>query len=217
MAVPTGDAPTLGQNRDTAATLKEQAKQATHEVVETAQQKGGELFAQTKEQVRTQLGSTKEQVISQVETHKAQAADTLQSVGQALRNTGDSLKSEGQSNIASYAETFANELDGLTSYVRDRDLERIAADAEDFARRRPALFLGAAFLLGVGLARFFKSSAPTQTAGSDLRRFSDDGPGYASGGLPAPADPASESGADDGSGLPLYSEHTPGGRAGDDT
>ena len=46
----------------------------------------------------------------------------------------------------------------MTGYLRERDLEGLLEDVEQFARRRPEVFLAGTFLAGLLLARFLKSS-----------------------------------------------------------
>jgi hypothetical protein len=43
--------------------------------------------------------------------------------------------------------------------IRQRGVGEMLDDVHAFARRRPALFIGGAFLVGIGIARFLKSSA----------------------------------------------------------
>jgi hypothetical protein len=57
----------------------------------------------------------------------------------------------------------------ISSYLRDRNVDDMLADAEDFARRQPELFLGGAFALGMLAARFFKSSSRPQEQGTLVR------------------------------------------------
>jgi hypothetical protein len=42
--------------------------------------------------------------------------------------------------------------------LQERDIDQIAFEVQDMARRQPAMFLGGAFLLGFMAARFLKSS-----------------------------------------------------------
>jgi hypothetical protein len=46
----------------------------------------------------------------------------------------------------------------LSATLRDRDVRELVQDAQQFARRQPAIFVGAAFAAGVLAARFMKSS-----------------------------------------------------------
>jgi hypothetical protein len=43
--------------------------------------------------------------------------------------------------------------------IRQRGVADMMDDLNQFARRRPALFIGGAFLVGIGIARFLKSTA----------------------------------------------------------
>ena len=47
--------------------------------------------------------------------------------------------------------------------LREQDLEQLMNTTAQFARRQPALFLGAAFALGFAATRFIKSSAPSSS------------------------------------------------------
>ena len=52
----------------------------------------------------------------------------------------------------------ADQVDRVSQYLRDRDLNTFVRDAETFARRHPDVFLGGTFIAGLILARFFKAS-----------------------------------------------------------
>jgi hypothetical protein len=60
--------------------------------------------------------------------------------------------------VAQYVEQAADRIEQFSSRLRDRDLGDLMRDADRFARRQPAVFIGAAFMVGVLAARFFKSS-----------------------------------------------------------
>jgi hypothetical protein len=63
--------------------------------------------------------------------------------------------------VARYVDQVADSIDGFSTYLRHTDVGTIVDDAQDFARRQPALFLGGAFLVGTIAARFLKSSRPS--------------------------------------------------------
>ena len=50
-------------------------------------------------------------------------------------------------------------MERFSNYLSEKDSEELINEVEDFARNRPAVFLGAAFLVGAAAARFLKSSA----------------------------------------------------------
>jgi len=74
------------------------------------------------------------------------------SVGQHLRK-GD------QAFVADYVDQAAGQIERFAGYLENRSVDELMYDAERFARRQPAMFLGGAFVLGVLAARFLKSSA----------------------------------------------------------
>jgi hypothetical protein len=61
--------------------------------------------------------------------------------------------------MGEYAEKFAQQIDRFSTTLRERSVEDLMYEAENFARREPQLFLGGAVVLGLLAARFFKSSA----------------------------------------------------------
>jgi len=84
-----------------------------------------------------------------------------------LREAGRKLNEGEQSgDFGRYADRAAEQLERLSSYLKDHDLRGFVRDTETFARRRPDLFLGGTFLAGLALARFLKSSAPERPGGS---------------------------------------------------
>ena len=83
----------------------------------------------------------------------------MEGVANALRQTGEQLHEQDQGSVGRYAEQAAEQAERFSGYLRDRDANQLLNDVEDFARERPAIFLGGAFLLGAAAARFLKSSA----------------------------------------------------------
>ncbi|HEX7071536.1 MAG TPA: hypothetical protein VF190_12050 [Rhodothermales bacterium] len=91
-------------------------------------------------------------------SQKQRATGQLESISSALRQTSGSLRSNQQETIADYVERAASQIDRLSDYVRTRSVGELFDEAQDFARREPALFLGGAFLLGIAGSRFLKAS-----------------------------------------------------------
>ena len=52
----------------------------------------------------------------------------------------------------------ANRLEQLSKYIREKDPKQLLGDVQNFGRRRPALLVGGAFLLGFAGARLIKSA-----------------------------------------------------------
>jgi hypothetical protein len=123
--------------------LIQHAKHATGEIVNQVQQQAG----------------------SQIERQKESAANDLSQVVNAVRRFGETLATEEGGPIARYAAEYgdkaAQKLEQLTNYIREQDPKRLLDDVQNFGRRRPALMIGGAFLLGLAGARLIKSSMDT--------------------------------------------------------
>lgn len=125
-----------GQGQD----LLQQAKQTTGEIMNQVQQRAG----------------------SQISQQKESAASDLTTVVNAVRKFGESLSGEANGPIARYAAQYgdkaAQNLERLTTYIREQDPKQLLNDVQNFGRRRPAWLLGGAFILGFAGARLIRSS-----------------------------------------------------------
>jgi hypothetical protein len=115
-----------------------------------------DFAGQAKEQTRRVAVQTRDQVQGLVTQQKDRVASRLGSLAGTLREAGD------EAGIGRYAGRAADQVDRLSVYLQDRDLREVVRDAESFARRRPAVFLGGTFLAGLLLARFLKASGGRQ-------------------------------------------------------
>jgi len=94
----------------------------------------------------------------QLNTQKSRATDGIGSVAQAIRQSTQQLRDQKHETIAGYVEQAADQLDKFSKQLRDKDVTEMLSDAQRFARRQPAMFVGAAFAVGLLGARFLKSS-----------------------------------------------------------
>lgn len=101
------------------------------------------------------------QVTSTVNVQKDRAAAGLGGVADAIRHAGDELRARNEG-LAGYIDRASDQLRQLADQIREKGAEDIAADVAEFGRRRPAIFIGGAFIIGLGLARFLKSTAPRE-------------------------------------------------------
>lgn len=139
----------------------------------------GRKATQGAKQVATQAQS---QAQSKLERGKADAAITLSSVATSLLNSGMQLRDEQQAMAGEYVERAARQIERAAHFVQTADLREVVDQVEDFARRRPAVFIGSAFAAGLLAARFLKSSR------NEPRRFADNTPdtSYMDREVPAP-------------------------------
>ena len=83
------------------------------------------------------------------------------------------LRTENET-IARYVDQASDQLRRFADQIRQKGVGDMLDDINGFARRRPALFIGGAFLVGLGIARFLKSSAERDLYESDTTSgFSD--------------------------------------------
>ena len=104
------------------------------------------------------MDKVKQQASTRVSEQKARAAEGLGSVAAAIRQASEHMRTENQT-LAAYADKAVDQMQLFADRIRDKDPAEMMRDLEQFARRNPTAFVGGAFLLGLGLARFLKSSA----------------------------------------------------------
>lgn len=104
------------------------------------------------------LGGIQQRVTSRVDEQKNRAADGLGGIADVFRNASNELRNENET-IASYVDMASDQMRRFADQIRDKGVGDMLDDVHAFARRRPALFIGGAFLVGLGIARFLKASA----------------------------------------------------------
>lgn len=103
------------------------------------------------------MDQVKQQASTRVNEQKARAAEGLGSVASAIRQASEQLRSENKT-LAEYSDKAVDQIQLFADRIRDKEPAEMLRDLERFARRNPAAFVGSAFLLGLGLARFLKST-----------------------------------------------------------
>jgi hypothetical protein len=119
-----------------------------------------EAAEKVSEEARSLLGQASNQAKSTVLEQKNQAAGQLHGLAQVLRQTGKQLRQQEQVTFAGYSNQVADQVERVSGYLQERDVDQLIGDTKDFARRQPELFIGGAFMLGLLAARFMKSSSP---------------------------------------------------------
>ncbi|MFN6962412.1 MAG: hypothetical protein ACK4S4_01470 [Pyrinomonadaceae bacterium] len=152
-------------------------------VVDTAKETAGQAY-----EVLTDKAATT------IDEKKTTLATGLTSVADSLKQVGDSLGTNagGENQLARFAAEYgraaADRVERLGRYFETHDTRQMVRDVESFARRNPAVFIGAAFGLGLLAARFLKSSKPDGGMNSSTVSSGFDSPsGGALGGAAAGA------------------------------
>jgi hypothetical protein len=117
------------------------------------------------EQVKGAVSGQLEQAKQRAESAKGQAAERVRRVALELRHVGETLQTDDEF-AARLAQRASGTIDRVAGYISSADVRQLRSDAENFARTRPAVFFGGAFLLGLAAGRFFKSSGGQSNGGS---------------------------------------------------
>ena len=128
------------------------------------------------------LDGMKQKVTSRVDEQKNRAADGLGGIADVIRTASNELRGENEA-LASYVDMASDQMRRFADQIRERGVADMMDDVGQFARRRPALFIGGAFLVGLGIARFLKSSA--ERGERDYPGFSNVDPMTAGTGSPS--------------------------------
>jgi len=154
---------TAAQNTST-NTQNTSASQGAAGVQKPGGQQGGEqdLLQHAKEAGGQIVNQVQQRAGSQINRQKESAAAELSEVANTVRRIRETLGGEENGTIAQYAAQYtdkaANSIERLSNYIREQDPKQLLNDVQNFGRRRPALLLGGAFLLGFAGARLIKSS-----------------------------------------------------------
>jgi hypothetical protein len=152
-------------SRATATTTQNEAQGGGLGVGQPGAQSGS-VVEQTKEKAQELAGQVQQKATQRVESGltrgKVQAAETLNTVAQSLIISGQQLRERKQEGIGRFVDQTADRVQRVSNYLQNTDVSEMVDRTEGFARRRPALFLGGAFALGLLGARFLKSSRRQQ-------------------------------------------------------
>jgi IMP dehydrogenase/GMP reductase len=125
------------------------AKEASKAMSGQVQEAGREIGKRAKDRVR-----------QEIDRRSSDAGSQVRSVADGLRQASADLRKEGNPSIAGVADTAADKIDGVATYLTESDADRLLRDLDTLARRQPYLVTAGAFVLGILGARFLKASSP---------------------------------------------------------
>jgi hypothetical protein len=103
------------------------------------------------------MNGIQEKVTSRVDEQKNRAAEGIGSIADVIHHAGDELRMQNES-LAALVDGASDQMRRFAEHIRQRGTGDLMNDVAEFGRRRPAMFIGGAFLIGLGVARFLKSS-----------------------------------------------------------
>lgn len=139
------------------------------------------------------IDKVREGATSQLSTQKDRATEGIGSVAQAVRQSTQHLRDNHHETIAQYVEQAANKLEQFSTRLKDKDVGELMRNAQDLAKKRPAVFIGSAFAIGLIGARFLKSSRDRQSSargagvGGNRDRYGSGGRDYAGNAAASPS------------------------------
>ncbi|CAN5148255.1 hypothetical protein BH24PSE2_BH24PSE2_06870 [soil metagenome] len=117
----------------------------------SAARKAGEQVDRLAKEARDKSREVLEERTQDAGAGLADAAD-------AFESAADELESKEHTSIARFAREAAQRLSDAAERLREGDIDSMANEARDVARRNPALFLAGAAFAGFLSARFVKAS-----------------------------------------------------------
>lgn len=146
--------------------LQAQASHDLGEVTDTAKRDLDAVTQRAKEDVRDLGHQASEKVSEATDKAKSFAADQkdlaagqISGVADAITRVADELDGSDQQTVARYARDLASGLSSMGKTIEDRDVDDLMAMAQDFGRKQPVAFLGAAALAGFVASRFALASS----------------------------------------------------------
>ena len=141
------------QAQDFGRGLKDQASELTQTATETVKTQAGNLTDQAKD-VASNAG---EKLLASVSDQKAAGADYVGNFANIIRRTAYEFDTE-MPQAGHYIRKAAAQIENVSEAMRNKNMSEIVGNVQDFARKQPTAFFGAAVLLGFAAVRFLKSA-----------------------------------------------------------
>jgi len=87
----------------------------------------------------------------------SQVGDVLHQVAAAVRQSSESLQAD-QPQVGRFISTAADKLDEAATFVSDREPTELVGEAQQVARRQPALVIGGGLIAGLLIGRALRSA-----------------------------------------------------------
>ena len=105
------------------------------------------------------------------EMGKERASGALDQLVQMLNDAAGQVDGKLGAQYGQYARSAADQVQGISSAVRDKDIDELLDDARAVVRKSPAVAIGAAAALGFVVARLIQAGLDAGTSsGSDTNR-----------------------------------------------
>lgn len=143
---------------DASAALDE-ARNVAGSIADEAKAQGAQIL----EQAKSQLSDATDKAREVAEDQKTVVASQVAGVADAIGKVADELETT-KGPGSEYARMIADNAQRLSSTIGDKSVDELLGMAQDFGRKQPAAFIGAAALLGFVASRFVMASASRAAA-----------------------------------------------------
>ncbi len=166
------------------------------DIAEEGRQAASDAAAEAREQAMAAAEWARREFRSAIDGQRTRLAEKLEHLTRAIECAAETLREEGDENLAELTQSIHRHADEAAAYLREHDSDSIMRDAERCTRDRPELVLGGLFAAGLALSRFLKA-APRPHDGQAVRASRRSREDQSPTGEPAPraSAPASEGGA----------------------
>jgi hypothetical protein len=151
-----------GAAKEQAAAVGQGAAQAGQQVASTAKDEAHHVAAETSSQAKDLLHQARSEVTDQAGAQQQRLASGLRALGDELESM--TRHSEQQGPASSFAKEAASRSRDVASWLEAREPGHVVRDVQDFARKRPGMFLLLAGGAGVVAGRLGRG---IKDAGSD--------------------------------------------------
>ncbi|MDQ0828598.1 uncharacterized protein YjbJ (UPF0337 family) [Streptomyces achromogenes] len=173
-----GDTTRLQQTGETAraeaSATAGQAQQAAGQVADTAREQARAVAGEARQQVGTVVDDLRSRAMDEAEGQTRRAAGTLHQWADDLAGLADNA--QGDSPARSLAAQAADGGHRAADYLEKQGVDGVLGDVQDFARRRPAAFLGGALLAGFAVGRLVKVAAKADRSNGAERQRNGEAP-----------------------------------------
>lgn len=110
------------------------------------------------DEAKAEIGKLADKAKGMAAEQKEFVAGQIGSVAEAVQKVAGELEAN-DATTAGYARTIADTVTQFSDTVKNKDIDELLSIAEDFGRKQPVAFMGAAALLGFAASRFLVASA----------------------------------------------------------
>jgi len=143
-----------GAAKEQAGQVASGAADAGKHVAGVAKEQAGNVAAEAKTQIKDLYHQTRGQVSEQAGTQQQKAAAGIRQISEHFSSMSENADSGVAQNLVSEA---ATRLQGVATWLDDRDPGSLLDEVKQFAARRPGTFIGIAAIAGVVAGRLTRS------------------------------------------------------------